>query len=150
MNRVQRGFHRFGIISAVATLLLGVALVSWATMVGNTDYREVTAKKLSRIFAVDCETGTALEIQTHLPAGGVEWDVTCIELGDGEILKFSPAQYSTQIEAAKMLLAKREEAQQPLFEKYLALTLGGSLLAALVVYGVFASLGWALAGFAKD
>ena len=26
MNRVQRGFHKFGIISAVATLLLGVAL----------------------------------------------------------------------------------------------------------------------------
>jgi hypothetical protein len=85
---------------------------------------------------------------------GFELAISCIELGDGETLQFPPNTYSKQVEAAKKLLGEREavlkKIQERLFAKNVALTLGGSLLAALIVYGIFASLGWALAGFAND
>lgn len=146
MKGVQRGFHRFGIITAVATLMLGVAVGLTLQMeMMEKDYGLENSRKLIGIMAIDCKTGD------EDPYSDIFSDVTCIRLGDGEPLQLPPNNFSKQVEAAKVLLAQRqadlEKARMHLFVTNVALTVGGSLLAALVVYGVFASLGWALAGY---
>jgi Peptidase family M23 len=60
MKRVQRELHRFGIISAVTTLLVSVAVGAVMMMESDTDYSSVTTRKLSPIVTVDCETGEDL------------------------------------------------------------------------------------------